>query len=88
MKDHDQVNEYSEGDNCPVHDTACKKTYTFGSTMSAETDVCVFHGCRCAVAVRHDPIGILPGVATWHPTYNDATGVGRLHSAMASAKYR
>lgn len=87
LKNHDRV-DYYEAEECPVHDTPHKKTYTFGSTMSAETDVCVFRGCKCAVAIRHDPVGTLEAVATWHTTYNDATGVAKLHAMLAAAKYR
>ena len=87
LKDHDRV-DYCEGDACPEHGTECKKSYTFGSTMSAETDVCVFRGCGCAVAIRHDPVGTLKSVATWHTSYNNASGVGRLHAMEAAAKYR
>lgn len=82
------VLEFSEGDACPKHGTEHKKTYTFGSSMSAETDVCVFRGCRCAVAIQHDPIGVLPSVAKLCDSYDDAHGVGRLHAMMAAAKYR
>jgi len=87
IKAHDQV-AYDAGDCCPVHGGAFKKLYTFGSTMSAETEVCVFHGCRCAVAIKHDPVGTYASEATWHPSYDDASGVGRLRAAMAAAKYR
>ncbi len=86
--EHASLPEFSEGCDCPKHGTAHKKTYTFGSTMSAETSVCVFYGCKCAVAVRHDPVGTYDSSATYHTSYDNATGVGRLHAAMASAKYR
>jgi len=81
-----RVDEFD--DCCPVHGGGIKKTYTFGSTMSAETDVSVFRGCQCAVAVRHDPIGILRSAASYHKSFNSASGVGKLHAAMAAAKYR
>lgn len=88
LKNHDHVDGYGDGDACPRHDSESKKTYTFGSTMSAETTVTVFHGCKCAVAVRHDPVGTYQSVASYHTNYNDATGVAHLHAQGASAKYR
>jgi len=75
-------------DCCPVHGGKIKKTYTFGSTMSAETDVHVFCGCGCAVAERHDPIGILQSAVSYHTSYSNASGVGKLHAMLAAAKYR
>jgi hypothetical protein len=75
-------------DRCPCHGNKLKKQYTFGSTMTAETTVSVFYGCQCAVAERHDPIGILPNVASYHKSYANASGVGRLHALEAAAKYR
>lgn len=87
MKDHTTV-EWNESDTCPVHGTEHRKTYTFGSSMSAETEVCVFRGCRCAVALRHDPVGTYQSVATYHTSYDSASGVGRLHALEAAAKYR
>ena len=80
--------EFYEGDACPVHGTEHKKTYHFGSTMSAETDVCVFRGCQCAVAIRHDPVGTLNSTPTYHTSYGAASGVGRLHAMDSAAKYR
>lgn len=77
------------GNHCPRHPrSAVKKTYTFGSSMSAETEVVVFDRCRCAVAIRHDPIGQYPASATIHDSYGDATGYAVLHRDMAAAKYR
>jgi hypothetical protein len=87
ISEHTRI-EFFEGDCCPVHENAHKKTYHFGSSMSAETDVCVFRGCGCAVAIRHDPIGTLKSTATYHETYGNASGVGRLHAMEAAAKYR
>jgi hypothetical protein len=80
--------DFVEGDTCPEHGTSHKKTYTFGSSMSAETNVCVFKGCRCAVAIQHDPVGTYPSVATLCDSYDSASGVGRLHAMQAAAKYR
>jgi hypothetical protein len=88
MNEHDTVESFDVGDACPVHRSPFKKRYTFGSTLSAETDVCVFKGCRCAVAVSHDPVGILRSVATYHASYDSASGVGRLRAMDAAAKYR
>jgi len=81
--------EFDELDGrCPVHGTPHRKTYTYGSTMSAETEVFTFRGCRCAVSVRHDPVGTYPPVVQHHQTFNDAAGTGRLHAMLAAAKYR
>jgi hypothetical protein len=88
MKPHDELPDWAEGDQCPVHESSHKKTYTFGSSMSAETSVCVFHGCRCAVAVSHDPVGTYPSVARWFPSYGDASGVGVLRAMDAAVRYR
>ena len=87
--DHDTIKEFDEGDVCPNHvNSHHKKTYEFGSTMSAQTDVCVFDRCKCAVSISRDPIGILPSVARYHTSYNNASGVGRLRALDAAAKYR
>jgi len=87
LKDHTILNDYQ--DCCPVHGCECKKEYTFGSSMSAETTVAVFSGCQCAVAVRHDPIGTLDSVVSYHTSYRNASGVGALHfsSAMTSGVF-
>ena len=82
------VANFTEGDPCPIHGTDHKKTYTFGSSMSAETSVCVFKGCRCAVSVAHDPIGVLPATVRLHESYSDATGVGRIRAMDWAAKLR
>ncbi len=73
---------------CPCHKTAFRKMYTYGSTMSAETDVYTFTGCGCAVSIRHDAGGFYPSVATYHETYDEARGAGRFHAALAADKYR
>lgn len=87
MNDATQI-EWNE-ETCPAHnDSHHKKTYTFGSTMSAETEVHVFRSCRCAVAVAHDPVGTYDARVTYHTSFNSASGTGRLRSAMAAAKYR
>jgi hypothetical protein len=80
--------EYECGDTCPVHGSAYKKTYMFGSTMSAETEVSIFDGCKCAIAERHDPVGTYVSKITYHSSYNAAYGVAKLHAEMAKAKYR
>ena len=87
MTNYDTI-DWAEGDTCPVHDTPHKKTYTFGSTMSAETDVCTFRGCRCAVAIKHDPVGTYQAVATYCIDYDTASSIGRLHAMQAAVKYR
>lgn len=75
-------------DCCPVHGGPVKREYTYGSDYSARTDVCVFEGCRCAVAVAHDPIGVLPASYTYCTDFDSAAGIGRLRAASAAAKYR
>lgn len=73
---------------CPVHRTPHRKMYTYGSTLSAETEVFTFCGCRCAVSVRHDPVGTFQPLVRHHHTFEDAAGTGRLHAMPAAAKYR
>ena len=80
--------EHDLGDPCPAHNTPHRKIYTYGSTLSAETEVCTFRGCKCAVSVRHDPVGTYPAAANYHTTFGAAEGQGRLHAALATAKYR
>ena len=80
--------ESEAGDGCPVHGGKVRKCYTHGSSMSAETEVFTFKTCRCAVAVRHDPIGTYPATITYHTSYDAASGTGKLHAMMAAAKYR
>ena len=82
------IDDFSEGDPCPVHGSPHRKIYRFGSTMSAETDVCTFKGCPCAVAVMHDPVCCLPSEAHYFATYAEAHGHGKLRAAMAAVKYR
>ena len=79
---------YDAGDPCPVHGTPHRKTYTFGSTLSGETDVSMFRGCQCATAIRHDPVGTLRSTASYHTSYAGAAGVGTLHKMEMAAKYR
>lgn len=88
IKAYDTVESFAAGDNCPAHNTEHRKIYTFGSSMSAETEVCTFKGCRCAVAVKHDPVGTYASVATYHESYDSAAGSGKLRSAWAKAYYR
>jgi hypothetical protein len=82
------VEEFSEGDACPVHGTKHRKTYTFGSTMSAETEACTFTGCRCTVAIKHDPCGCLPSEAVYCEDFDTARGIGKLRAMDAAIKYR
>jgi hypothetical protein len=70
---------------CPVHATPHKKMYTFGSSMSGETEVHTFKGCQCAIAERH---GLIGSATTYHTSYNSASGVGVFHREMCKAKYR
>ena len=86
MKDHDRCPGYYEGDPCPVHGTPSRKLYTFGSSMSCETDVCTFRGCACAVSISHDPVGVLDSVIKYHSSYRSAAGTGRLRSEDWKAK--
>lgn len=89
MTNHSLLTNYCEGESlCPVHQTSHRKTYTFGSTLSAETDVVTFRGCKCAVAIAHDPVGTYPSRVTYHTSYESAAGLGRLRAMDAAAKYR
>lgn len=83
----DLIQNFDDGDNCPVHDTPHRNTYTYGSTMSGETDVCIFKGCRCAVSIKHDPAGG-DSSAMYHTRYTYASGRGLLHAMECAAKYR
>lgn len=87
MKDFDLI-DHEDGDPCPVHDTPHRKIYTYGSTMSGETDVCTFRGCGCAVSIKHDPMGTYPPSIAYHTTFAVASGRGRLHAMRMAAKYR
>lgn len=82
------LTDFDEGDPCPTHGTAHKKTYRFGSSMSMETEVCVFQGCPCAVSISHDPVGTYSSVSRLHGSYDEAHGTGKLNAAMAAVKYR
>ncbi len=88
LRDGDQVEYFYVGDACPVHGTKHKKRYTFGSTMTAETEVCVFKGCQCAVSVSHDPCGTYPSVAKYNDSFANASGRGRLNAMMWADKFR
>ena len=89
LRDGDDVSDrFDIGDDCPVHGTTFKKSYTFGSTMTAETEVCTFAGCRCAVAISHDPVGTYPGVAKYCESYGSAAGRGTLNAKLWAAKLR
>jgi len=85
LKDHDRLADYDEGDRCPVHGCPVKKIYDFGMYRYAE--VAVFKGCRCAVATRHDPVGILDSAVTYHTHWGSAEGQARLHTEMMKVKY-
>ncbi len=88
MKDNTPLDYDDPGGPCPVHDTPHRKIYTFGSSMSGETEVCTFRGCRCAVSIKHDPIGTYPASVMYHTSYGSASGRGRLHAMEMAAKYR
>ena len=82
------VDQFVGGDACPVHGMPHRKVYTFGSTMSAETEVCTFAGCGCAVSIVHDPVGTYDSQARYHRTYAEAAGKGKLNAALWAAKFR
>ena len=88
IKPNDQLPDFHAGDDCPRHGSPHRKTYTFGSSMSAETDVCTFRGCKCVVVVMHDPVGTYPSVAVYKARWEDAAGVGKLRAMDAAVKYR
>ena len=83
MKNHTRLDGFN--DRCPVHGNPARKVYEFGREGDAE--VYTFVGCRCAVALKHDPIGQYQPVATYHQQYASAAGVARLHSMQADATY-
>ena len=91
LTENSELDEYQsekpccDHDKCPVHGTEHKKMYTFGSSMSEETEVHTFKGCQCAIAERH---GLIGSKTTYHTSYNNASGVGVLHREIAKAKYR
>ncbi len=87
LHDLDNIEYREPGDPCPVHKTEFRKMYTFGSTMSAETEVCTFKGCRCAVLLAHHPAGC-ETVARYHTVFNSASGVGRLRAEDWKTKLR
>ena len=77
---------FEESAGCPRHGNRVRKCYTFG--MYGYAEVWTFRGCRCAVAVRKDPVGILNPTATLHADYPAASGVAEMHKQMMNAKYR
>lgn len=79
--------DFEAGDACPVHGTPHRKVYTFGSSMSTETEVCTFKGCRCAVAVRHDCCGVLQFDPIYCTSYESAAGVGILRREDTKARF-
>ena len=83
-----EVYGFYAGNECPIHGTPHRKMYTFGSTMTAETDVCTFQGCQCAVSISHDPCGTYPSVAKWNSSYANASGHGKLNAKLWAAKFR
>ena len=91
ITEHTVLDQWQDGpmqcncDKCPVHGTEHKKMYTFGSSMSGETEVHTYKGCQCAVAVRH---GLFESATTYHTSYNGAAGRGIFHREMTKAKYR
>lgn len=87
IKANEYLDQFVDGDDCPKHGTPHRKVYTYGSTMSGETEVCTFRGCGCAVSISHDPVGG-PSSAQYHETFDHAAGRGRLHAMMMAAKYR
>ena len=88
MNNSDLLPDHDETDPCPVHGGNLRKIYTYGSTMSGETDVCTFIGCRCAVSIKHDPVGTYPASVMYHDSFSAAEGRGRLHAMECAAKYR
>lgn len=80
--------DHEQGDDCPAHGTPRRKIYTYGSTMTGETEVCTFRGCRCAVSIKHDPAGTYDASVMYHDNFADAAGRGRLHAMECAAKYR
>lgn len=88
LAERQEVFGFNTGDACPVHGTPHRKIYTFGSTMTAETEVCTFRGCQCAVSISHDPVGTYPSIAKWNSSYSNAAGHGKLNAMMWAAKLR
>lgn len=87
MNDHTKLSHHEPGSPCPQHNTPHREIYDFGSTMSGQTEVCTFRGCKCAVSIKHDPVGTYPASAMYHTSYNSASGRARLHAQMMAAKY-
>lgn len=81
------LEDFDDGDPCPVHGSPHRKIYMFGSTMSGETEVCTFRGCKCAVSIKHSPAGF-GSSAMYHTSYDEAAGRGKLHAMEMAAKYR
>lgn len=85
--EYDAVEDYVDGDPCPVHETPFRKAYTYGSTMTAETEVCVFRGCGCAIRISHDSRAF-QAVPKYHGNFDEAAGNGRLNAMIGAAMYR
>ena len=83
-----ELEDFDAGDACPAHNTPHRRIYTFGSTMSGETEVCTFKGCQCAISIKHDPVGTYDASVMYHDNFSDASGRGKLHAMECAAKYR
>ena len=77
------VESYSES--CPEHGGDLKKDYGFGHRNS-DAEVHVFHGCKCAVGMRHDPVG-LSSIIRYFRNYDGAQAFAKEHVAVMNAKY-
>lgn len=87
LKSFTELHDFDLGDECPVHGTKYRKIYTYGSTMTGETEVSTFIGCKCAVSVIHDPVGTCDSAARYHTTFGEASGRAVLHRELCRAKY-
>jgi hypothetical protein len=87
LVEYDAVEDYVDGDPCPVHETPFRKAYVYGSKMTIETEVCVFRGCGCAIRISENP-GAFQSVPKYHGNFDGAAGEGRFHAMQGAVKFR
>ena len=82
-----KLENYYPGDNCPKHGSKFRKIYTYGSSMTGESEVTTYHGCKCAICTKHDPVGTYPAVSELFTTYSEAASQATFFKMRCAAKY-
>lgn len=63
---------------CPTCKAALRKIYAFGNPHVPVSEVYTYT-CSHAVALRHDPAGVLNSRLDVCGSYSDASGIARFH---------